>query len=113
MKALTKAAFVSLAGMALVLGSTADARRTPIRSNHVWEDIVKLEQDVNKADNKDTISEREAAGMRNQIAELKADYNRMNRNGLTPAQASALESRISTLRGRLRNEKHDVDHHRG
>lgn len=113
MKALTRAAFLSLAGMALVLGSSADARRTPVRSNHVWNDIVQLERDVNRADTKDTISEREAAGMRNQIADLKADYYRLNRNGLSPAQANALESRVNTLRGRLHNEKYDVDHHRG
>ena len=101
-----------LLGASLLAALPAEAKRTPIRSNHVWEDIIDLERDVNQADNRDTISEREAAGLRVQISELKADYNRLNRNGLTPAQAGKLESRIHQLRARLKNEKHDVDHHR-
>lgn len=112
MKRLTLSTLAALAGASLLLASPAEAKRTPVRSNAVWSHILNLEADVNRADNRDTISEREAAGMRVQIAELKADYNRLNRNGLTPAQASTLENRIATLRGRLKNERRDADKHR-
>ncbi len=113
MKKRNMMAFTALAGAALIAALPAAARPTPARSNHVWHDIVQLERDVNRADTRDTISEREAAGLRAQIADLKADYNRLNRNGLSPANAHALERRIHQLRARLGNEKHDPDHHRG
>ncbi len=113
MKKLSRIAYAALAGAAMLAALPAAARPTPIRSNHVWNDIVQLERDVNRADARDTISEREAAGLRAQIAELKADYNRLKRNGLSPANARALENRIHQLRARLGNEKHDPDNHRG
>jgi hypothetical protein len=89
------------------------AKPTPVRSAEVWEDIAELDRDVDRADARDTISEREAAGIRAQIADLKRQYHRQNANGLTPGEASALETRIGNLRARLGNEHHDRDHHRG
>lgn len=113
MMARPTAAMIAVIAMATALTTPADAKRTPVRSSAVWSDIVQLERDVNSADNRDTISEREAAGIRGEIAELKGDYNRMNRNGLSPAQANKLEDRIRRLRARLHNEKKDANHHRG
>lgn len=112
MKRLTLSSLTMLAMVAALAAAPVDARRTPVRSVNVWENIVELERDVNQADNRDTISEREAAGLRAQIAELKADYNRLNRNGMGPAEAGKLQSRINQLRARLKNERRDPDHHR-
>lgn len=89
------------------------AKPTPIRSAEVWNDIERLERDVNLADQRDTISEREAAGLRAQIADLKKQYHKKNAGGLTPGEANALQSRIGELRQRLNRERHDPDHHRG
>jgi hypothetical protein len=109
-----KSPFVLTAALcALALAAPLAAKPTPVRSAEVWEDILELGRDVNRADTRDTISEREAAGMRAQIADLKKQYHRHNANGLTPGEAGAIESRIRTLRNRLGNERHDRDHHRG
>ena len=106
-----KTALFALA--AALLAAPLAAKPTPARSAHLWHDIVELEQSVNRSDIRDRISEREAAGIRTQIAELKRDYHRLNRNGLTPAEGKALEDRIHRLQARLGNERHDADHHRG
>jgi hypothetical protein len=101
------------AAMLAAMATPLAAKPTPVRSSAVWQDITQLEQDVNRADNRDTISEREAAGMRNQIADIKRDYHRMNANGLSAGEANGLENRIQNLRKRLHNERGDRDHHRG
>ena len=44
----------------LTMSVAAEAKPTPVRSGEVWHDIVQLENDVNRADARDTISEREA-----------------------------------------------------
>lgn len=100
--------------IALVLTpAPALADATPVRSAAVWNAITALEADVNRADARDTISEREAAGIRAQINAIKDTYHRWNRNGLTPGEATALNNRIQAQRNRLQNERHDPDHHRG
>jgi hypothetical protein len=103
----------ALFAAALLTASPALAKGTPVRSTEVWAEIQNLEADVNRADARDTISEREAAGIRAQIADIKQSYHRWNRNGLTSGEASALRNRISAQRIRLQNERHDDDHHRG
>lgn len=105
---------VTLFALGLALAAAPlSAKPTPVRSSEVWNDIVQLEQDVNRADARDTISEREAAGIRSEIADLKSDYYRLNRNGLTAGEANSLENRIHRLRERLHNERDDRDHHKG
>ena len=101
------------AALAALSATPLAAKPTPIRSSEVWHDIDELERDVNQADTRDTISEREAAGMRAQITDLKKQFHKKNVGGLTPGEAASLETRIHSLRERLRNERHDPDHHRG
>lgn len=105
----------ALLAAALLAGSPTPvwSKSTPVRSTAVWAEITELEADVNRADARDTISEREAAGIRDQIAEIKQQYRRLNANGLTPGEAAALRSRILAQRNRLHNERQDHDHHRG
>lgn len=102
----------TLAAAALA-ATPAWGKATPVRSTEVWASIQALEADVNRADARDTISEREAAGIRAQIADIKQTYHRWNANGLTPGEASALKNRIEAQRHRLHNERQDSDHHRG
>ena len=103
----------TLALLAASLCLPLHAAPTPVRSSQVWDHIVELERDVNQADARDTISEREAAELRTQIADLKAQYRRLNADGLTPNETQTLENRIKTLRSRLGNDRRDSDHHRG
>jgi len=110
MKAIRLAAIAALLPLAI---ANAQAKPTPVRSAEVWAEIQNLEADVNRADARDTISEREAAGIRAQIADIKQTYRRWNGNGLTSGEAAALRNRISAQRNRLQNERHDDDHHRG
>ena len=84
----------------------------PVRSANVWDDIVQLDRDVDRADRAQTISKREAAGLHAQVIDLKAAYRRMNGNGLTPAEARTLNDRIHRLHMRLGNERHDADRRR-
>jgi hypothetical protein len=102
-----------IAALAALPAMPLAAKPTPIRSAAVWNDIERLERDVNLADQRDTISEREAAGLRAQIADLKQQYHKKNVGGLTPGEANALQSRIGELRQRLNRERRGPDHHRG
>jgi hypothetical protein len=104
---------LALFAAAMLTASPALAKGTPVRSTEVWAEIQSLEADVDRADTRDTISEREAAGIRAQLADIKQQYHRWNANGLTPSEASALRNRISAQRNRLHNERQDHDHHRG
>ena len=97
----------------LAMPAAVSARPTPIRNNAVHDSIALLEADINRADNNDTISEREAANLRDQLRGLRADYQRMNNNGLTAGETRSLENRIANIRSRLRSERRDVDRHRG
>jgi septal ring factor EnvC (AmiA/AmiB activator) len=104
---------IAAALFAAGLSAPAVASPAPARASHVWHQIEELEHDVNRTDRRDNISEREAAGLRAQIADLKRQYRRMNANGLTKGEVDALEKRIRNLRARLGNERHDRDQHRG
>lgn len=110
---MSKAALLAAALAASSIAGPALADPTPVRSAAVWNAITELEADVNRADANDTISEREAAGIRAQIDGIKRDFNRWNGNGLTPGEANALTNRVHAQRNRLQNERHDPDHHRG
>ncbi len=102
-----------LALSAALLAAPVLANPTPVRSGEVWRDIEALAADVDRADARDTISEREAAGLRGEIGELKAQYRRYNANGLSPAEARTLEGRINRLRTRLGNERRDPGNRQG
>jgi septal ring factor EnvC (AmiA/AmiB activator) len=106
-------ALIAAALFAMGLSAPAIASPTPARADHIWNQIEELQHDVNHTDNRDRISEREAAGLRAQIADLKRQYHRMNANGLTKGEVDALDRRIRNLRSRLGNERQDRDHHRG
>ncbi len=98
--------------LSLALASPALAAPTPVRSAEVWHDINELDRSIDRADQRDTISEREAAGLRAQVRTLRVQYHQLNRGGLTPAEARTLEQRIERLNARLGNERHDTDHRR-
>lgn len=98
--------------LSLALVGPAIAAPTPVRSAEVWHDINELDRSIDRADQRDTISEREAAGLRAQVRALRDSYHQLNRGGLTPAEARSLEQRIERLNARLGNERHDADHHR-
>ena len=78
-------------------------------ANAIWTQIEQLQRRVARNDNRDRISEREAAGLRNAVYQLRIQFRDFNRNGLTQREARYLQDRINQIRSRLHNERHDND----
>jgi hypothetical protein len=85
----------------------------PVRAEIVRDGINNLEADINRADNNDTISEREAADLRARLSSLRSEFQNLNRNGLTRGEVTTLESRTNYIRSRLNMERVDWDGHAG
>ena len=111
MRRVSAALLASLA-LAAAISGPAEARRTPNRAEAIRHQIDELQRDVNRNDNRDNISEREAAGLRADVASLQAQFRAFNANGLDNGEMRTLENRIHTIRERLHGERHDADHHR-
>ena len=92
--------------------ANAEVRRTPARADAIRHQIDELQRDVNRNDNRDQISEREAAGLRGDVARLQNEFRDYNRDGLSNVEMRSLNNRIQTIRGRLHGERRDHDHHR-
>ena len=99
--------------LSLLLAVPATAAGTPIRADIVRDDIERLDDDIDRADHKDIISEREAHDLRERLGNLRDQFRNLNANGLTRPEVHQLENRINYIRGRLRMEKVDYDGHRG
>ena len=78
-------------------------------ANAIWTQIEQLQRRVARNDYRDRISEREAAGLRNAVYQLRIQFRDFNRNGLTQREARYLQDRINQIRSRLHNERHDND----
>ena len=72
-------------------------------------EIAQLERQVSRNDNRDRISEREAAGLRRDVAQLRWTYRSYARDGLSSREVRTLQDRIQRIRHRLQNERHDRD----
>lgn len=72
-------------------------------------EITQLERQVSRNDNRDRISEREAAGLRRDVAQLRWTYRSYARDGLSSREVRSLQDRIQRIRHRLQNERHDRD----
>lgn len=79
------------------------------QANALRTQIAQLEQRVRRTDNRDRISEREAASLRRAVYELRQQYNVYSRNGLTQREAQVLQQRIQQVRQRLAYERRDND----
>ena len=72
-------------------------------------EITQLERQVARSDNPDRISEREAAGLRRDVAQLRWTYRSYARDGLSSREVRNLQDRIQRIRHKLQNERHDRD----
>ena len=86
---------------------------TPVRAENVREAINALDADIDRADNNDTISEREARDLRSRLGALRSQFQRLNSNGLTRNEVRTLQSRTNYIRTRLRMERVDWDRRAG
>ena len=71
--------------------------------------IEQLQQRVARLDGRDRISEREAAGLRRAVYNLRQQFRDYSRNGLSQREAAILQDRIHEIRQRLRYERRDRD----
>ena len=78
-------------------------------ANAIWTQIEQLQRRVARNDNRDRISEREAAGLRNAVYQLRVQFRDYNRNGLNQREARYLQDRINQVRSRLQYERNDGD----
>ncbi len=87
-------------------GNRFDARG---QANAIRVQIEQLEQRIRRTDGRDRISEREAAGLRRAVYNLRQQYRDYSRNGLTRREAQVLQSRIQQIRQSLSYERRDND----
>jgi len=78
-------------------------------ANAIWQQIQQLQNRIQRSDGRDRISEREAAGLRRAVADLRSQFRDYNRNGLSQREARTLQNRIEQIRARLQYERHDRD----
>lgn len=71
--------------------------------------LNQLEQRVNRNDWRGRISDREAAGIRRELRDVREQFRMFSRNGLNVREFRVLQNRIDRLRDRLQFERHDRD----
>lgn len=76
-------------------------------ANAIATQIDQLQRRVARNDSRDRISEREAAGLRNAVYQLRMQFRDYNRNGLSQREARYLQDRINQIRSRLQYERQD------
>ena len=76
-------------------------------ANAIATQIDQLQRRVARSDGRDRISEREAAGLRNAVYQLRMQFRDYNRNGLSQREARYLQDRINQIRSRLQYERQD------
>jgi len=119
MRTLTKIAVPALVALtALGAAGTASAQpypgrdwghHTPARAEAIRDQLAQLEQRVSRNDYRDRISEREAAGLRREVRDIRDQFRFFNRNGLDNREFRILQDRIDHAKARLRFERHDRD----
>ncbi len=88
-------------------------RITRAVQNEIQRDINQLENRIDRAERRRTISRREAFGLRRDANNVERLYYRYSRNGLTRREVADLEVRVNRLHQRLRYERRDWDGRRG
>jgi len=83
--------------------------QTPARAEAIRNQIAMLEQRVNRNDNRDRISEREAWGLRREVRDIREQFRVFNRDGLNDREFRILQNRIDRAKDRLHVERNDRD----
>jgi hypothetical protein len=86
---------------------------TPARSAQIRQEINQLNNQIDRAAQRRTISPREASGLRQQARSVQRLYASYLRGGLTRAEVMTLQTRVNQVRVALRMERLDWDNRRG
>lgn len=109
--------FVTMFVGAAVLGAvpaTAQGWRPDGRVNReISQDIGQLDRQIDRAEQRRTVSRREAAKLRRQADQIDRSYRRFQRGGLSREEVRSLEQQVNRLRQQLRLERRDWDGRRG
>ncbi|GGB07251.1 hypothetical protein GCM10011491_39190 [Brucella endophytica] len=79
----------------------------------IQSDINQLDQRIDAAAQRGTISRREATSLRGDASSVQSLYNRLSRNGLDHGEVGQLETQVNRIHQRLKFEKRDWDGRRG
>ena len=79
----------------------------------IAQEINQLQNQVQQAQRRGTISPREATGLRRQVTNLQRNYRLYSRNGLDRREVAILQSQVNQVRQALRHERRDFDRRRG
>src|SRR5688500_5559588 len=82
-------------------------RLQPAVAREIQRDINQLDNQITRAEQRRTISRREATGLRRQAVDLQRTYNRFSRNGLDRREVAALEMSVNRVRQNF--ERRDWD----
>ena len=93
--------------------SAQNWRIQPTIQRQIQGDINQLTTQIQRAQQRRTISPREATGLRRQALQLQRTHDRYARNGLTRSEVAQLEQQVNALRQRLRLERRDWNGRRG
>lgn len=112
MSKFTTTALIAAATAATLGAALPAAAQTPGRANAIRSEIQQLQNRVNRSDWRGRISEREARGIRNDVARLTSNFRAYNRNGLNNWEMRTLQQQIQSVRARLQFERRDNDNRR-
>ena len=75
---------------------------TPARNSNIRAEINSLSRDIDRAAARRVISNREAASLKRDTAEIQRLYATYARNGLTSRETSTLQNRVGRIQAALR-----------
>jgi hypothetical protein len=78
----------------------------------IRQEIGQLHQQIANAQQRGRISQREANGLRRQVAQLQNNYARFSRGGIDRREYAMLDGQIRQVRQNLRSERADLDRRR-
>jgi hypothetical protein len=113
MKQIAFLVIAASAALSAVPASAQSWRIQPRVQQEIRGYIDQLQNQIQRAQQRRTISAREAGGLRQQAVALRQTYARYNRNGLDRTEVRTLQNQVNTLRQRLRLERRDWDGRRG
>lgn len=108
---------MALASATLMAAAPASAqpgwRLNPGVSREIQQDINQLDRRITRAEQRRTISRREANGLRRDALNIRRTYAMYSRNGLDRREVRDLQNRVNVVHARLRYERRDWDRGRG
>jgi hypothetical protein len=104
---------IALASSALIAAAPASAqpgwRINPGVQREIQQDINQLDRRITRAEQRRTISRREAFGLRRDANDIRQTHARYSRNGLDRQEVRDLQRRVNRVHMRLRYEQRDWD----